>query len=153
MDIMEAVQNKDSLKLEFFKHVFDKCEQVHVLHVPVTRFDEDVNHFTGPRTDEVEGVMALINHSLLSKLSLVSITKDVLLIEQPGVNSDALTVSIDLDEDYYMEIMKILQTNSSILKRDLQVCARIDVCNSHDLSPLIQKHTKELHVVSVQVAC
>ena len=47
-----------------------------------------------------------------------------------------------------MEISKILQTRCDVLKRDPQVCARI--WKSQDLKDLMQRHIKELHVLSNQ---
>ena len=134
MNIRELISDKDSLKLEFCKQVFEKCEQVRVLQVNVDKV------YTS--RDQVEDIMALISHSLLSKLSLLSISEDSLPRSLPGVNSNALTISIDLDSDYYLEISKILLTNSDVLKRAPQVCAQINGYNAVDLKILVQKAHK-----------
>ena len=105
---------------------------------------------------DVLGVLGLISHSLLSKLSLLSISEDFTLRAPPDLNSappdldsNAFTVSINsTDIDCFMEISKILQTRCDVLKRDPQVCARI--WKSQDLKDLMQSHIKELHVVSNQ---
>ena len=79
MGIREALHNEDSLKLEFFKQVFDKCEQVRFFHIK----PDECESFGHDWTDEerqafcthVLGVLGLISHSLLSKLSLLSISE------------------------------------------------------------------------------
>ena len=132
MDIGEAVSDRDTLKLEFFKHVFEKCEQIRVMHAG---------------TDEVKGIMELISHSLLSKLSLLAIGKHFLPGSVPDVNSSALTVSIECRDSVSCELIsKTLQTNSDVLKRDPLVYARVDSEHSQDLKTLVEKHIKKLHV-------
>ena len=84
MNIRTAVSDKDTLKLEFFKQVFEKCKQVHVMHACV------------------EGIMELISHRLLSKLSLLSISEDYVPGSLPGVNSSALTVSIECRDSCFL---------------------------------------------------
>ena len=127
MGIREALHNEDSLKLEFFKQVFDKCEQVRVFQIKPDEY-ESYAHY---RTDEkrhafcthVLGVLGLISHSLLSKLSLLSISKDPAQRSLPDVNSDALTISIDLQEsDSYLEISKILTLTNMMSSRGLLKC-------------------------------
>ena len=141
MGIRKAVHDKDSLKLEFFKQVFDKCEQVRVFQI---RRDEGRQAFG----TDVLGVLELISHGLLSKLSMLSISEDSVQRTPPDLNSNALTVSIKATStDFYQKISKILHTNSNILKRNPQVCVRIvNNGESDDLSTLIQKHTKEFHL-------
>ena len=142
MGIRKALLDEDTLKLEFFKQVFEKCDHVRVLQI---RPDWTCNDFG----TDVLGVLGLISRSLLSKLSLLSISEDSAPHAPPDLNSNALTVSIDsTDTDCYMEISKILKTRYDVLKRDPQVCARI--WNSQDLKNLMQRHIKELHVVSNQ---
>ena len=148
MSIRKALVDEDTLKLELFKQVFEKCDHVRVLQIrPDLIFGHDWT-----RNDfgtDVLGVLGLISHSLLSKLSLLSISEDFAPRASPVLNSDAFTVSIySTDIDCYMEISKILQTRCDVLKRDPQVCARI--WNSQDLKDLMQRHIKELHVVSNQ---
>ena len=150
--IREALHNEDSLKLEFFKQVFDKCEQVRVFQIKPDEY-KYYGHYQKNEERQafcthVLGVLGLISHSLLSKLSLLSISKDPAQRSLPDVNSDALIVSIDLDSDYYLEISKILLTNSDVLKRAPQVSARIYFYDAVDLKILMQKHTKELHLCS-----
>ena len=155
MCIRKALLDEDTLKLEFFKQVFEKCDHVRVLQIrpdPIFGRDWTCNDFG----TDVLGVLGLISHSLLSKLSLLSISEDFTLrappdlnSAPPDLNSNAFTVSIDsTDIDCYMEISKILQTRCDVLKRDPQVCARI--WKSQDLKDLMQRHIKELHVVSNQ---
>ena len=140
MNVREAVSSKDSLKLEFFKQVFEKCEQVHFLHVNVQGFNS---------RDEVKGIMGLISHSLLNKLSLLSISEASAPHALPDLNSNSFTVSIDCKNiDCYMEISKILQTRYDVLKRNPQMCATIYCKDCQDLKILVQKHMKKLHVFS-----
>ena len=140
MNIREAVLNKDSLKQEFFKQVFEKCEQVHILHINVHGFNS---------RDEVESIMGLISHNLLNKLEVLSIGKtSAPRTALPVLNSNALTVSIDsTSTDIYLGISKILQTKFYALKRNPQVCARIYCNKVVDLKILVQKHTKELYLI------
>ena len=140
MDIIEAMSDQDTLKLKFFKQVFEKCEQVRVMHAFVTE---------SFRRDEVKvkGILELISH----KMSLLSIGDDSAPYSLPGVSSSALTVSIKCRDSVSCELIsKTLQTNSDVLKRDPQVYATIYSKNSQDLKTVVQKHIKELHVVSNQ---
>ena len=140
MNIREAVSDEDSLKLEFFKQVFEKCKHVHFLSV-------DVHDLNG--RDEVKGIMELISHNLLSKLEVLSITRDSdTSAAPPDVNSNALTVLINAfrGNACYLEISEILQTRHDLLKRDPQVYARMYCENSQDIKILMQKHTKQLHL-------
>ena len=75
MNIIEAVLDKDTLKLEFFKQVFEKCEQVRVIHARVKKIIS---------RDEVKvkGILELISH----KMSLLSISEDYVPGSLPGVN-------------------------------------------------------------------
>ena len=144
MGIRKAVRDKDSLKLEFLKQVFEKCEQVRVFQI---RRDEGRQAFG----TDILGVLELISHGLLNKLSMLSISKDSAQHTPPDLNSEVLTVSIELQEYVsYKLISKIpvTLTKYGVLKRDPQVCARIECENSQDLKNLVQKHIKKLCVVS-----
>ena len=144
MGIRKAVRDKDSLKLEFFKQVFEKCEQVRVFQIRryKTRYWTDNEHLA--LGTDILGVMGLISHNLLNKLSLLSISEDFVLHD---LNSNAFTVSLELREYVSYEVIsKILLTNSDVLERAPQVRAKIYWKDSLDLKILMQKHIKELHV-------
>ena len=142
MNIIEAVYDKDTLKLEFFKQVFEKCEQVRVIHARVTEI-------IGRDEVKVKGIVELISH----KMSLLSIGENSLPSSLPAVNSSALTVSIKCRDSVSCELIsKTLQTNSDVLKREPLVYARVHSEHSQDLKTLVQKHIKELHVVSSSFA-
>ena len=98
----------------------------------------------------VEGILGLINDSLLSKLSLLSITEISPLCKLPDLNSNAFTVSMHFtNTNFYLEISKILLAKYDVLKRDPQMYASIE-SNSLDLKDLVQKHMKELRVYGDQ---
>ena len=154
--IRKALYYEDSLKLEFFKQVFEKCEQVRVLQIRRNqtfglswRYEKrGVCQVLGTK---VLGVLELISPSLLNKLSLLSllsISEDsVPSAAPPDVNSNALTVSLDCkNTEYYMEMSRILQSKYNVLEKVAEVCARISESNYQDLKILMQKHIKQLHV-------
>ena len=151
MGIRKALHYEDSLKLEFFKQVFEKCEQVRVLQVRDNQTFRGHLMYEGHQVHQafgtdVLGVLGLISRSLLSKLLLLSISEDSSLHALPDLNSNALTVLIDCSIDHYLEISEILQTRHDLLKRDPQMCATIYFKNCQDIKILMQKNIKELHV-------
>ena len=152
MDIREALRDEDNLKLEFFKQVFEKCEQVRVLQVRDDQTFEGHLMYSGHQVHQafgthVLGVLGLISRSLLSKLSLLLISGGSPPHALPDLNSDALTVSIDSTGiDHYLEISEILQTRHDLLNRDPQMCATIYFKKCQDIKILMQKNIKELHV-------
>ena len=82
-------------------------------------------------------------------MSLLSIGEISLPGSLPGVNSSALSVSIECCDSVSCElILKILQTNSDVLKRDPLVYATVVSEHSLDLKTLVQKHIKQLSVES-----
>ena len=152
MGIRKALHYEDSLKLEFFKQVFEKCGQVRVLQIRDNQTFRDHLMYEGHQVHQafgtdVLGVLGLISHNLLSKLSLLSISEGSPPRAAHDLNSDALTVSIDCTGiDHYLEISEILQTRHDLLKRDPQMCATIYFKNCQDIKILMQKNIKELHV-------
>ena len=139
MHLAEVIVNKDSLKLEFLKHVFKKCQRVRVLHVYQNEW-----HFSF--RNELDGVLGLISDSLLSKLTLLSVSDRA--FPQPDVISNAFTISLDyVFTPSYYEVLKILLTNIDVLERKPKVYMRIDVKGSQDISKLIQKQVKDLHLL------
>ena len=153
MGIRKALHYEDSLKLEFFKQVFEKCGQVRVLQIRDNQTFRDHLMYEGHEVHQafgtdVLGVLGLISRSLLSKLSRLSISEYSTPRAPPDLNSDALTVLIACSIDHYLEISEILQTRHDLLKRDPQMCATINFKNCQDIKILMQKNIKELHVSS-----
>ena len=152
MGIRKALHDGDRLKLEFSKHVFEKCEQVRVFQIRRDQASSRDRSNEGHQAFDtyVLGVLELISHGLLNKLSLLSITdSSIPRAAQPDVNSHALTVSIELYELIpYKLIPKIpvWLTKYGTLKKDFQVCASIYSTSPLDLKDLVQKHIKQLHV-------
>ena len=86
--------------------------------------------------------------SLLSKLTVFSTGDSLVFL--PDIKSNSLIVSTDSWEpDYYYNVINILLTNSNIITRNPQVYTRIIYRERLDSSRLIQKHTKQLHLVCV----
>ena len=116
MYIKEAVLNKDSLKLEFFERVFEKCKHIRQIHVK-------------EMGDEVEGVLEVISHSLVSKLTVLSIIELHPNCKHSScdANSNDLIIYIDSSiSKSYHKVLKTLLANSNILQRNPQVCAAIE---------------------------
>ena len=134
LDIAEAIANKDSLKPDFFRHVFKACEHVRVLHV---------HALIG--VSQIDGVLGLISDSLLNKLTLLSVSDRGCL--PPHGISNVFTISIDCKySDSYHEALKILLTRNNVLKRNPLVYTRVGVEGSLDISNFMQRHMKELHL-------
>ena len=150
MGIRKALQDEDSIKLEFLKKVFGKCEHVRVLQIrpdnPFHWRDKERQDFG---TAILEFLEFIVSDGLLSKLSLLSILKDSVPHVPPDANSSALTVSIKLrDSVSYQLISKIHAWLTKYgVKRDPRVCARINCKHSQGFKILVQKHTKEVHAV------
>ena len=96
MNIREAVANKNNMKLEFFRNVFEKCENVR--HMRSAHMYKEVDHFL-----ELIGSA----HNLLNKLILLSLadgTGDL----PPSVSSGDFTVSIACHEsEFYHKVSKL----------------------------------------------
>ena len=130
MNIEETVWDQDNLKLKFFKRVFEKCERVRVLLVP---FDGDGSR---PIGDEIKGLLGLISHSPLSKLTVLSISD--WHIQPPDTSSHDLTISMDLkNSEYYHQALEILLVKCDAFKRNHQVFVSIKSYQCQDLSTLI----------------
>ena len=142
ININEALQNRNSLKLEFFKHVFKKCEHVRELRV---KFEKGATI-----SDEVKGFLGLINDSLVSNLKVLSLDSSGNdCHELFDAKSNDFTIAIDVsDLESYYNVLKILLRNSKILKMNPQVDAIIKCQQPCNLSTLIQKHVKKLHLCS-----
>ena len=139
MNIEDAVANKDSLKLEFFKQIFEKCQHVRVFSVWI--YQNPKRHLTF--NDQLEGILRLISHSLLSKLAQLSVS--YIYSYQPCVNSNDFTIYLGFfNPEHYHKVLKILLAKSNSLDRNPKVCTKIRYKKSLDLSTLIQKHIKEL---------
>ena len=136
MTISDPLLSKDSSKLKFLKHVFEKCE---FLHVFVIRCGEHEMCNYG----QAGKVLGLISSDLLSKLTCLSITGNH---SAPSIHQDPLAISIDVtDSDTLHKYLNILLPKYNLLKRNLQVYARVKCCQPQDLSTLMTKHMKQLH--------
>ena len=136
MGIRKALRDEDKLKLEFSKQVFEKCEQVRVFQIrPHYHWKYEGRQDFGT---DVLGVLGLISHSLLSKLSLLLITQLYPCVP-PDLTSNALTISLKIDSDSHELISKIhvWLRKYSFLKRTPQVCIDISSWNSQDLKILV----------------
>ena len=133
MNIAEALRNKDSLKLIFFKDILEKCQCVHVL---IIRHGESIY-------EHADGVLGLMSSNFLSKLTCLSITNS-----PPSIHRDPLTISIGpTDPETLNKVLNNLLPKYNLLKRNPQVYATVDSisCESLDLSTLMTKHIKQLH--------
>ena len=142
LSIRKAIFNRDSSKLEFLKRVFERLERVCVLHITSQdTFGRSLNLSTMS-----EGILRLMGHSLLSKLTMLSISvRDSL---PPATNSNEFTISVNcIDFQYFHHDLKPMVTKYDVFKRLPQVCVRIYCKNSRDLCTLIQKNTRELNLV------
>ena len=138
MRISEAFRETESLKLKFFKHILEKCQHVHVL---IIRAEGGCNY------EQVDGVLGFMNPSLLSKLTYLSITG---LDSPPFTHQDPFTILIDsTDPDTLHKYLNILLPKYNLLKIDPQVYASVHYRRSEscDLSTLITKHIKQLHLI------
>ena len=124
------INKANSLKLEFIKRVFEKCE--HVRHLRVDR----VGLLIMPKD-----LMGLLSHSLLDKLTQLSIADFGSFYSPHETVSSYLTISIKLkySDD---RILETLLSNSNILERSPVVCSHVQ--GSNDLSTLLDKYMKEL---------
>ena len=124
---------KESMKMKFSKCVFEKCERIRTLHIG------------NQESTCVASVVGLMSPSLLSKLTLISIARNSL---PSVVSGDDFRISIYLESsESYHEILNILLENSNIVKRNPQVCGKIESDEPHDLSKLVQKHVRQLELV------
>ena len=137
MSIHDALLHKDSLKLKFLRHVLEKCQCVRVLVIN----DEEAEMRDYEQADRVLGLMS---SDLLSKLICLSITgkySDSILYQDP------LAISIDsTDPENFHKYLDILLPKYNLLNRDPQVYATVNCSGSNDLSPLMTKHIKQLHL-------
>ena len=139
ISVVKAISDNDSLKLEFFKHVFEQCKHVQVLNVKCKN------------SREVDGLVALIRNSLLNKLTMLSISETSFPPISPGVNSKTFTILFHFyHREFYLQTSKILLTNHDVLKRNPQVFIENHTEDSFDLRTLIQQHTKELKVLDLE---
>ena len=139
INIKKALENRNSLKLGFFKDVFKKCKQVRDLRVS--------SEYRRTTSDEVESLLALISDSLVSNLKVLSLENScVNFYELLDAKSNDFTIAIKASNLEFYNALKILLRNSNILKRNPQVCAEINCDQSCNLSTLIQKHVKKLHL-------
>ena len=148
--IREAFFNKNSLKLNFLKQVLEKCKCVRVLHIGLqTDIDRALSmvrkNQLSNSADEAEGILECMSHSLLSKLTLLSISERSLPTD---INSNDFTISIDITEALSSNQIFKLLTKHDLLKRNPQVRVKI-TCNECDLSTLVQ-HTNQLHLVGLE---
>ena len=137
INIIDAL---DNLKLKFLKDVLEKCQHVHVL---VIRCKEDQIH---NYYKEVDRVLGLMSSNLLSKLTYLLIAGEY---DPPSFYPDPLVISIDhaTPEDLH-KYLSILLPKYNLLKRNSQVYAIVHCPESCDLSTLITKHIKQLHLIN-----
>ena len=94
------------------------------------------------------GLLELISHSLLSKLTVLSISD--WHIQPRDTSSHDFTISMDLkNSEYYHQELEILLMKCDAFKRNPQVLASIESNQSQDLSTLTQKHIKKLKLCSI----
>ena len=138
MGFSDVLLHTDSLKLKFLKHVLEKCQCVRVLRISHQN-DIMCNY------EQVDRVLGLISSNLLSKLTYMSITGKNSF---PSLHRDPLVISIDhaTPEDFH-KYLSILLPKYNLLKRNPQVYARVECSGSQDLSTLITKHIKQLHLL------
>ena len=131
MEVRSFLGNREA---DFSKRVFEMCGRIQVVRIG------------NLPSEEVEGIVGLMSPSPLSNLTVLSIGERHFV--PFDVNSDDFTIFINYGNvQYYQTVLKSFLKNSNILKRDPQMCARIQCRWSQNLSPLIQKHTKELNLV------
>ena len=136
--MIKAASEKNRLKLEFFKQVFENCEHVRLLRV---QFDGYRSHWT---SDEIMDVLGLIGHNLLSKLTMLSISDFPFPPISPHINSNAFTILLPFyDRELYQQTTKILLTNHYVPKRNPQLFVTHYSEDSLDLTTLIHQYTKE----------
>ena len=134
MNIQESLSDKDNLKVDFFKDVFERCEHVcgiHIVHPPVC---------------EAEVISRLLTPSLLNKLTTISIGESSLAWD---ISTDLFTILIDCAnaESCHRDLNTLL-THDEVLRRNPQVCVRITSGGDLDLGTLIQKQKNHLDLVS-----
>ena len=150
MNIEEALLSHDRLKLDFFKHIFEKCQHVRVFHIGcltgryiIPKFFRDKRAMAF--SCEIESTLG-ITSKLLSKLTLLSISDHNTL--PLDINSNDFAISIDcMSLEHHHIVAKMLLTNSHILQRNPQMYVKIECDKSHDLTTLIQQLVKELNLV------
>ena len=140
MNVSDPLLKKDTLKLKFLKNVLKKCHRVSALNIHSGVSSYWSNYELADR------VLGLMNSSLLSKLTCLSIT------DLPSsIYQDTFKISIDdTDPDTLHKYLNILLPKYNLLKRNPQVYA-IDYNSeklSHDLKTVMTKHIKKLHLVS-----
>ena len=138
ISIHDVLLHKDSLKLNFLKNILQNSQYVRVLTIKSEK-DGMCNY------EQVDRILGFMSSDLLSKLTFLSITS----ISAPSMFSDPLAISIETTnpEDFH-KYLHILLPKYNLLKRNPQVYATVYCTKSHDLSTLITKHIKQLHLIN-----
>ena len=136
---INIIDTLDDLKLKFLKDVLQKCQHVHVLVIRCKE-DEIHNYFM-----EVDRVLGLLGSDFLSKLTCLSITNEY---DPPSFYPDPLVISIDhATPGEFHKYLTIMLPKYNLLKRNPQVYATVKCSGSQDLSTLMTKHIKQLHLI------
>ena len=137
MNISDPLLDTDSLKLKFLKHVLQKCQYIRAL--VINNGEDEMCDY-----ELVDKVLGLMSSDLLSKLTCLSIEGKNSF---PSLHRDPLTISIDpTDPETLHKYLDILLPKYNLLNRDPQVYAEVKCCGSNDLSTLMTKHIKQLHL-------
>ena len=139
IDIMKSVQEGNDPELAFFRKILEKCRQIsmfHIRRVIFYKFDHLIDH-----TDWIFGCM---NEEVLNKSTLVSIGK--YLPPQDCPKTDTLTISIDIDLLAGSVLLDILLNKYDLRNRHPQVYLREEGRSDYNISAVISKHIKELHL-------
>ena len=138
MNINDPLLKADTLKLKFLKDVLEKCHCVSALYIKSGE-EEKCDY------EQADKVLGLMSSNFLSKLTCLSITGKY---PTPSIHADPLAILIGFaDLKDFTKYLNILLPKYNLLKMNPQVHAHVE-CHEphHDLSTLITKHIKWLHL-------
>ena len=120
-----------------------KCQYFRVLTIKSEK-DRMCNY------EQVDRILGSMSSDLLSKLTCLSLKSEgpITSLSAPSMFSDPLAISIyrTNPEDFH-KYLNVLLPKYNLLKRNPQVYARVQFWKRQDLSTLMTKHIKHLHLV------
>ena len=117
---------------QFFHDTLNKCK--HVTTLCMKNYSEDFSHIVG-----------LMNRDFFNRLKKIIIGDDTFKLKETDSNS--LTLSIDADYGYgAIKMRKLLLNKHGLSQRNPQIYMHITKGVMSDITTLLSKYSKELHI-------
>ena len=144
IDMLRDMSHDNSI-MEFFRDVLNKCKHVRTLHIARHSRDKSKSRYWMLSLSTVLGrILGFVKRRFIDRLTKIIIGYDYFKLKE--TDNKSLIFSIDDDPKEALQAMNLLLQDYKLADRKPQIYLHITMLAEYDMTSLLSKYSKELHI-------